>query len=596
MDHDKGLKKTLPKIIYKIDSLSIPPTNSIKVTKKVSAKKHTSTSYNQKSFIKKLLSNITHINNESDLENLSEKEVQFIDSIKKKANTTQENDNKTYYTEEKTGYTNDKNPNRCETYQMSFSSTKNLLYLSDYNSEEDEDYMPGADDIITNKPDEIYGIFTRSKARRKNTVPKTSPRKNCSPENPLREFKKYNYSLDELKYVVNLEKEQQQNIKLCEERLQKIRTSKLPIRFKIYNNNKISDCNKNNIIARINMLNKLDKTDNEYYKLSNWVNWLNKIPFGIIKEPKVDKNCGLDKITEFIMETKKTLDSAVYGHTEAKEKMLTIIAKIISSPESTGTCIAIQGPMGNGKTTLVKEGICKAMGRPFGFIPLGGMTDSNYMLGHDYTYEGSKPGRIVELLTECNCMNPIIYFDELDKISQSERGDEISNLLCHLTDTSQNDIFCDKYLSGIQIDLSKAIFIFSYNDPSLINPILLDRMYKIKTEGFGNDDKVKIAQEYLLPAILKEYNFEAGSIHINDEVIKNILSSFIEEEKGVRNLKRALETIISKLNLLRYIKNTEDIVNFKIKKFNLPFEVSQKHLGVLLTQNINDNSMSFLYS
>jgi ATP-dependent Lon protease len=222
--------------------------------------------------------------------------------------------------------------------------------------------------------------------------------------------------------------------------------------------------------------------------------------------------------------------------------------------------------MGNGKTTLVKEGICKAMKRPFAFVPLGGMQDSSYMIGHEYTYEGSKPGRIIEILTESGCMNPVIYFDELDKISKTEKGMEIENFLCHLTDTSQNTDFQDKYLSGINFDLSKATFIFSYNDPKKVNPILLDRFYKIKTKGFNEKNKTTIFKDYLLPRILKEFSFNKSDIEFTDEAIKQLINNYTENEKGVRNLKRTIETIVSKINVLRYMYPGED----EIKKDDSP--------------------------
>merc|ERR1712072_1497477 len=129
------------------------------------------------------------------------------------------------------------------------------------------------------------------------------------------------------------------------------------------------------------------------------------------------------------------------------------------------------------------------------------MQNSEFMIGHDYTYEGAKCGRIVEILQECGTMDPVFYFDELDKLSDSPKGEEIANLLCHLTDTTQNDRFHDKYFSGIDFDLSKATFIFSYNDESKINPILLDRMIKIRTKGFDTKDKLSIAKDYLIPRV-----------------------------------------------------------------------------------------------
>ena len=121
-------------------------------------------------------------------------------------------------------------------------------------------------------------------------------------------------------------------------------------------------------------------------------------------------------------------------------------------------------------TSIVKDGISKILGREFAFIALGGNGDSSYLEGHSYTYEGSMWGKIVQIIIESKCMNPVIYFDELDKISDSSRGEEITNILTHLTDTTQNNQFHDKYFSEIEFDLSKCLFIFSYNDASKVNP------------------------------------------------------------------------------------------------------------------------------
>ena len=255
---------------------------------------------------------------------------------------------------------------------------------------------------------------------------------------------------------------------------------------------------------------------------------------------------------------------------------------MITNNLAKGTCIAIQGPMGNGKTTLVKEGICKALNRPFGFIALGGMQDSNFMLGHDYTYEGSKPGRIIEILAESQTMNPVIYFDELDKLSETSHGDEIANLLCHLTDSSQNMEFQDKYLSGLKINLSRVIFIFSYNDASKINPILLDRMYKISTKGFNPDDKLKIAKNYLIPNILKEYKMQ--DITFTDECLLEIIHTYTEAEEGVRNLKRCIDTIISKINLIRLINTDINIIDCSIKSIEFPLSIDTDIIQKLLNK------------
>ena len=205
-------------------------------------------------------------------------------------------------------------------------------------------------------------------------------------------------------------------------------------------------------------------------------------------------------------------------------------------------------------TSLVKEGISKILNREFAFIPLGGATDSSYLEGHSYTYEGSTWGKIVDILIRSKSMNPVIYFDELDKISETPKGEEIIGILTHLTDTTQNSQFHDKYFAEIDFDLSKCLFIFSYNDPLKVNPILLDRMYKIKTTGYKVKDKIVIAKQYLIPKIRYEVNFKEGDIIIPDETLNYIIDNYTEKEDGVRNLKRCIEIVYKKLNLYRLVK------------------------------------------
>ena len=151
-------------------------------------------------------------------------------------------------------------------------------------------------------------------------------------------------------------------------------------------------------------------------------------------------------------------------------------------------------------------------------------------------------------------MNPVILFDELDKLSDSFKGQEITGVLTHLTDTTQNTKFTDKYMSEISLDMSKALYIFSYNDETAVNPILKDRMYKIETKGYKTPEKLIIAKDYLLPKIRTLAKFEEKDIVFDDEVLEYIINDFTEKESGVRNLKRCLEIIYTKLNLYRLMK------------------------------------------
>ena len=185
--------------------------------------------------------------------------------------------------------------------------------------------------------------------------------------------------------------------------------------------------------------------------------------------------------------------------------------------------------------------------RPFSFIAVGGSANGSTLEGHNYTYVGSTWGRIVDILIDTKCMNPIIFIDELDKISRTEHGKEIIGILTHLIDPTQNDAFQDKYFSGIDLDLSKALFIFSYNDVESIDRILLDRIHRIKFKHLSLEEKLVITKNYLLPEIYKKIGFE-NIIDINDKIIEYIIYTYTNEP-GVRKLKEIFFEIIGEINL-----------------------------------------------
>jgi ATP-dependent Lon protease len=203
------------------------------------------------------------------------------------------------------------------------------------------------------------------------------------------------------------------------------------------------------------------------------------------------------------------------------------------------------------------------------------------------TYEGSIWGRIADILIKSKCMNPIIYFDELDKVSDTTKGEEIINLLTHLTDFSQNDRFQDNYFSGIDLDLSKVLFIFSFNDETKVNRILKDRMNVINTKGFKIKEKIKISNEYLLPTLYNSFKFASEDIVFPAPIIEHIVNQYTEREEGVRNLQRCLETILSKINMYNmYNSDAEgdkDLeLPFKIKDFKLPYTLTYDTINTLL--------------
>jgi ATP-dependent Lon protease len=338
-------------------------------------------------------------------------------------------------------------------------------------------------------------------------------------------------------------------------------------------------------MRKINSLRHMEPGCGEYYKVKNWVDTFMKIPFGKTKNLPLTIEDGLARCSEFMEASKTTLDTAVYGLNDAKLQIMQMVGQWISNPAAMGSAIAIKGPMGTGKTSLVKEGISKILGRDFAFIALGGATDSSFLEGHSYTYEGSTWGKIVEIIIQCGSMNPVIYFDELDKISETAKGEEIVGILTHLTDTSQNSQFHDRYFAEIEFDLSKCLFIFSYNDESKVNPILLDRMYRINTMGYNKKDKTQIAQKYLIPKICAEVGFREGEIVIPDTVIEHIVENYTEKEEGVRNLKRCLEVVHRKLNLYRLIKPDTPLFEKEMSlKVSFPFAVSNEVVDKLVKQ------------
>jgi ATP-dependent Lon protease len=270
-----------------------------------------------------------------------------------------------------------------------------------------------------------------------------------------------------------------------------------------------------------------------------------------------------EKKINYIKSVRSTLDLSTYSQNEAKSNIERIIAQWING-KMEGAIFGICGPPGVGKTSLIKNGLSKCLldnnkkSRPFSFIALGGSTNGSTLEGHGYTYVNSQYGRIIETLIESNCMNPIIFIDELDKVSLTEHGREIIGILTHITDPTQNMEFIDKYFSGIKIDLSKVLFIFSYNDPDKIDRILKDRITEIKVNALKKKEKIYICNNYILPEILDSVGYTTNEIQFKEDAIDYIIENYTYEA-GVRKLKEKVFEIIRDINL-KNIMGDEDIV------------------------------------
>jgi ATP-dependent Lon protease len=399
-----------------------------------------------------------------------------------------------------------------------------------------------------------------------------------------------------LEYFHNLKEPEKQKYLEEIKNVYSINSNHIPLKFKVLNSD-MDLYTKSIAINNLDKLSEMDISTGEYNKMDQWINGLIKLPFGCVTELPVKNEDDFEKKREYIQNTLENMNKAIYGHMEAKTHILQVIGKWIRNPTSLGNVLAIQGPMGNGKTTLIKNGIAKSLNRPFEFVALGGASDSSFFEGHSYTYEGSRWGRIVDILHKCGSMNPIICFDELDKVSDTPKGEEIVNMLIHMTDSSQNSKFQDNYFPGIDIDLSKVLFIFSFNDESKINRILKDRMYVIRTKGYNTKDKLQIAHNYLLPEIYGLFNYTKNDIMFSDEILEEIIRTYTCGEEGVRNLKRCLENIISTLNIYHLTKSDDkdDIIDMKIKDFKIPISLTKEHIQNLLKITNGDNPPEHMY-
>ena len=406
-----------------------------------------------------------------------------------------------------------------------------------------------------------------------------------------------NYKDEEMEYFLKQSVRNKNKIIKFEKKTNELNKEQVPLRFKIINSD-INDSIKAVALKKLNHLSSMNERSGEYFKILNYVENLCKIPCGIYKKLKIPKDKSL--ISNFLLKSHKILDQNVYGHDKSKEQITRIIGQWISNPSLKGNCIGIHGSPGCGKTRLIKEGLCKALDLPFVFIPLGGINDSAYLTGHSFTYEGAIHGKIVDALMKAGCMNPIIYFDELDKVSDSSRGEEIINTLIHLTDSTQNDAFFDKYFYDTPLNLSKALIIFTYNNDYMINPILRDRMIRINTDPYKNNDKINIANKFLIPEILKDFNFKDTDLIFTEGIIKYIISK-TESENGVRNLRRSIECIISNLNLFRLMDNKIEDKSLSISNLNIdfeiPFVINNKVVDYLIkNKNTMSDSIAHIYT
>ena len=277
----------------------------------------------------------------------------------------------------------------------------------------------------------------------------------------------------------------------------------------------------------------------------------------------------------------KVLDKSIHGHQYAKDQLKKVLCQWITGEQS-GYSIGFEGPPGVGKTSLAKYGLAKCLvdengiTRPFTFIALGGSSNGSTFEGHGYTYVNSMWGLIAATLMDAGCENPIFYIDEMDKLSKTEHGNEINGILTHLIDTTQNSEIQDKFFSGVPMNLSKALFIFSYNDRNLIDKILLDRIHRVKCENLSIDEKITIARDYIIPDITKKMGMD-NVVVATDELIREMIINYTMEP-GVRKLKELLFDLYGAINM--------DLLRNGEIEYNLP---------IILTNNMIEDKYLMRY-
>jgi ATP-dependent Lon protease len=336
------------------------------------------------------------------------------------------------------------------------------------------------------------------------------------------------------------------------------------------------------IIRKVDAMTRMGNESGETQKLRNWVDAILRVPFG--KNIPLPVTCKDEPRTcaDFLKTSRSTLEKATYGMLPAKTQIMQILAQWISNPDSVGNCIAMKGPMGTGKTSFARNGIANVLKRPFMFFSLGGASDIAHYSGHSYTYEGSMWGRIIDAIMQAGCMNPVLYFDELDKISGTPHGEEITSMLIHLTDRSQNTQYHDRYFAGIDFDLSQCLFVFSFNDESKVHPVLKDRMSVIQCSGYTNDEKKIIVANYVWPDVLKHAGIKREDLTATEDAAEYIIREYSNGEQGMRNIIRVVETVVSRVNLLR-LSDEESGKKYKFwTKIQFPLKLTKETVKSLL--------------
>jgi ATP-dependent Lon protease len=322
--------------------------------------------------------------------------------------------------------------------------------------------------------------------------------------------------------------------------------------------------NKKLIYNRYKELQHMNSHDDEKGKLKNWLNWAVSIPHDKVKIFPFSKS----DLTQFLLQVSSTLDKELYGMKTVKEQILLFVSSKMSSPNMKKCSLGLVGHPGTGKTHISRL-LAKVLNFPFEQISFGGISNPDFLKGHEYTYIGAQPGEITKCLKRMGYKNGILFFDEFEKISDNK---EICSALLHITDPMQNSEFKDNFLSEITIDLSYIWFVYSMNKvPD--DSALRDRIYTIEVPGYTFQDKIRIVVDYLFPNALKNLELSKNSIVVSDEIGEYLIQKTTKpDDLGVRNVENAVYTTVTKINFIVKHQNK----NGKLDGFNVSFDLGKK--------------------
>jgi ATP-dependent Lon protease len=318
-----------------------------------------------------------------------------------------------------------------------------------------------------------------------------------------------------------------------------------------------------------------------------WGNAVLNLPLGTVREFPVNNQSSNTEISKFLTNAREILDKTVYGMNSTKEEIIDFLTKFITNPSSRGTVLGLHGDPGLAKTKLCMA-LSKILSLPYFQISFGGLTDTSILVGHDSTYVGSKPGLIAQNIKKAGCINPVICLDEIDKLgNETEKSSGVYGILTHLLDETQNNAFQDLYFDGIPIDLSKALFIATFNEISKIDPIVLNRIKVINIKSLMLSEKINIVKQYIIPDYTKEHNVKFS---FSETLIEYTISRKTKTEPGMRNIKKNIETIFNRVNTIRLLSKCKDreIIHKDFSYKDIELEIDENGI-IKITKKLIDN-------